>query len=194
MSLKGLLVGATLALATWPIGAVTRPTPPLRAHGLQTAPVGAVDPVGAYCILEQVVVVDPNNDAPGRVEMWGAFALADPAVSGGYLRASRGYMYYVCPPGRSTACKSEWADLRWISGTGKAIGYGRRGKPIGRLRRDDDGVVSPDPYPLDGGLVKVESKDPAFTDLVAQLKGALARRPYLIARTFVASITNIPRP
>jgi hypothetical protein len=193
MSLKGLLVGATLVLATWPVGGVTRPAPPFLTYRLQTAPVGAVDPVGVYCILEQVVA-DPDNDAPGRIEMWGAFALADPAVTGGYLRASRGYMYYACPPGRLAACKSEWADLRWISGTGKAIGYGRRGKPIGRLRREAEVVVSPDLYPLDGGLVKVESKDPAFTDLVAQLKGALARPPYLIARTFVASITNIPRP
>ena len=160
---------------------------------LGTAPFRAADPVGAYCILEQVVV-DSNDHAPGRVQMWGAFALADPAATGGYGHATRGYMYYTCPLGRLAACKSEWADLRWISGTGKAIGYGLRGKPIGRLRREDEGVVSPDLYPLEGGLVKVESKDPAFADLVAQLKAALVGRTYLMARTFVASITNMPRP
>jgi hypothetical protein len=194
VSFKGLLVVGTLMLGT--------------------GPSRAPDPVGAYCILEQVVV-NSDDPAPARVQMWGAFALADPTTAGGYGHAIRGYMYYACPPGRSTACTSEWADLRWISGTGKAIGYGLRGKPIGRLRREDEAVGSPDPYPLEGGLVKVESKDPAFTDLVAQLKVALAARgrsrpafdatadlhhglretwTYLIARTFVASITNMPRP
>jgi hypothetical protein len=194
VSFKGLLVVGTLILGTAPFGAGMLPTAPFRAGMLPTAPFRAVDPVGAYCILEQVVV-DSGDHAPGRVQMWGAFVLADPAATGGYGPASRGYMYYTCPPGRSTACTSEWADLRWISGTGKAIGYGLRGKPIGRLRREDEAVGSPDLYPLDGGLVKVESKDPAFTDLVAQLKAALAGRLYLLmARTFAASITNMPRP
>jgi len=204
VSFRGLLVVVgTLTLATVPIGSVTRLPVPFRAIVLRTAPFLAVDPVGAYCILDQAVV-GPDDDAPGRVQMWGAFVLADSAT-GGYSHATRGYMYYACPPGRSTACKSEWADLRWISGTGKAIGYGLRGKPIGRLRREDEAVASPDLYPIDGGLVKVESKDPAFTDLVAQLKAALAARgasrhgppasrTYLMARTFVASITNMPRP
>jgi hypothetical protein len=178
---------------TAPFRAGMLPTAPFRAGMFPTAPFRAVDPVGAYCILEQVVV-DPDDQAPARVQMWGAFVLADPPATGGYGHANRGYMYYACPPGRSTACKNEWADLRWLSGTGKAIGYGLRGKPIGRLRREDEAVASPDLYPLDGGLVKVESKDPAFTDLVAQLKTALAGRTYLMARTFVASITNMPRP
>jgi hypothetical protein len=193
VSLRGPLVVGTFFMATVGVGAVTWQPAPFRAVVLPTTPFRVVDPVGAYCILEQVIV-DPDDDAPGRVQMWGAFVLADSAATGGYGHASRGYMYYACPPARSTACKSEWADLRWISGTGKAIGYGLRGKPIGRLRREDETVASPDPYPLDGGLVKVESKDPTFTDLVAQLKTALAGRTYLIARTFAASITNMPRP
>jgi len=203
VSFRGPLVVGTVLVATVGVGAVTRqpapfrpdglPTAPFRADNLPTAAFRAVDPVGAYCILEQVIV-DPNGDAPGRVQMWGAFVLADSTAAGSYGHANRGYMYYACPPGRSTACTSEWADLRWISGTGKAIGYGLRGKPIGRFRREDEAVASPDPYPLEGGLVKVESKDPAFTDLVAQLKAALAGRTYLIARTFAASITNMPRP
>lgn len=140
------------------------------------------------------VVLDPDDEAPARIQMWGAFAAADARASSGYAHVSRGYMYYTCPPGRSAACRGEWTDLLWISGTGKAIGYGLRERPMGRLRRDEEAVASPDLYPLDGGLVKVESKDPAFTDLVAQLKAALAGRTYLMARTFVASMTYMPRP
>jgi hypothetical protein len=222
---RGLLVVGTLIVATAGVGAVPRLPGPFRPGMLPTAPfrpnvfptgsfrpdvfptgsVRPVDPVGAYCILEQVVV-DPDDDAPEHVQMWGAFVLADSASTSGYGRATRGYMYYACPPGRSTTCTSDWADLRWIAGIGKAIGYGLRGKPIGRLRREDEALASPDLYPIGGGLVKVESKDPAFTDLVAQLKAALAARSssrpagrpasrtYLMARTFVASITNMPRP
>ncbi len=144
-------------------------------------------------MLDQVVL-DPSDVAPTRVQMWGAFAAAHATASGGYARATRGYMYYTCPPGRSAACAGEWADLRWIAGSGKAIGYGLRAKPMGHLRREDEALASPDLYPIDGGLVKVESKDPAFTDLVAQLKAALAGRTYLMARTFVASMTYMPRP
>ena len=131
---------------------------------------GAADPVGAYCILERVVL-EPTDAAPRQVQMWGVFASADSA--GGYASPRRGYMSYSCPDGRLASCQSEWADLQWVAGTGKAIGYGRRGKPMGRIREDGDSAGAPDVYPLDGGLVKVESKDPAFTDLVARLKAAL---------------------
>ena len=130
---------------------------------------GPVDPVGAYCILEQVVLDPP--EAPHQIQMWGAFAWADAA--GGYAAPKRGYVAYRCAEGRLVSCQNEWADLQWIGGTGKAIGYGRRGKPMGRLRPDGERPGEPDLYPLDGGLVKVESKDPAFTDLVARLKAAL---------------------
>ena len=153
----------------------------------------APDPVGAYCILEQVVF-EPSDTAPARIQMWGAFADADASAPSGYRHAAPGYRYYSCPAGRMDSCTSEWADLRWIAGTGKAIGYGLRTGRMGRLRKADEAIASPDAYPIDGGLVKVESKDPNFTDLVAELKAALAAKDYLIARTFVASMTYIPRP
>ena len=130
---------------------------------------GPADPVGIYVLLDHVVV-EPNDAAPTRIQAWGVFALADP--KGGYAPITKGYMYYVCPAGREKDCRVEWEDLKWIAGIGKAIGYAQRGKPFGRLRQEVDPVSSPDPYPLDGGVVKVESKDPAFTDLVARLKKA----------------------
>jgi hypothetical protein len=112
----------------------------------------APDPVGVYCMLDDVIL-EPNEAAPRQIQLWGAFAIAG---------------------GTEAACRTEWGDLQWIGGTGKAIGYGQRQRPVGRLRRSDEPLGAPDPYPIDGGLVKVESKDPAFTDLVARLKAALA--------------------
>src|SRR5579863_6716485 len=53
MSLRGLLVVGTFMLGAAPA--------PLRAGMFPTPPFRTVDPVGAYCILEQVVV-DPDDD------------------------------------------------------------------------------------------------------------------------------------
>lgn len=133
------------------------------------AQTGPADPVGIY-VLPDHVVLEPSDAAPTRIQVWGAFVLADP--TGGYAPVAKGYMYYSCPPGRERACRGEWEDLKWIAGNGKAVGYAERGKPLGRLRADRDAVSAPDPYPLAGGMVKVESKDPAFTDLVSRLKKA----------------------
>jgi hypothetical protein len=131
------------------------------------------DRVGVYCMLEQVVV-EPAGGDPQRIQLWGAFMFAD-AKGDAYGPAVRGYMYFACPPGKGAACKSEWADFTWYGGTGKGVGFGTRGQPLGRLRKDTEPVASPDPYPLEGGLIKMESKDPSFVDLVARLKAALAR-------------------
>lgn len=135
---------------------------------------GPADPVGVYALLDHVVV-EPGDAAPERIQVWGVFALADP--KGGYAPVAKGYIYYACPVGREKACRAEWEDLTWIAGSGKAIGYAARGKPLGHLRNESDRVTSPDPYPLDGGIVKVESKDPNFTDLVARLKKAIGFPP-----------------
>jgi hypothetical protein len=159
--------GVTRTLA----GAIVIAVVGVRAVTAQTGP---ADPVGIYALLDHVVV-EPSDAAPQRIQVWGVFALADP--KGGYAPVAKGYMYYACPAGSEHACRAEWEDLRWIAGTGKAIGYAQRGKPLGRLRAERDPVASPNPYPLDGGVVKVESKEPSFTDLVARLKKAIGSFP-----------------
>ena len=133
----------------------------------------AADRVGIYGMLEQVVVEPPGAE-PQRIQLWGAFMFADPKGDT-YGPATRGYLYFACPPRMLTACKQDWADLTWYGGTGKGVGFGTRGAALGRLRKDTDAVSSPDPYPLEGGVMKMESKDPSFVDLVARLKAALAR-------------------
>jgi hypothetical protein len=164
---------------------------------LGVAQTGPTDPVGIYAVLDRVVV-EPSDAAPQRIQVWGAFAIADP--KGGYTPVATGYLYYSCPAGREKACRAEWEDLKWIAGTGKAIGYAQRGAPLGRLRTEADQVAAPDPYPLSGGLVKVESKDPNFTDLVARLKKAAggppdARRPRALAAALEgAGLSARPRP
>jgi hypothetical protein len=135
-----------------------------------------VDRVGIYCMLEQVVVEPPESSKadPQRIQLWGAFMFAD-AKGDSYGPATRGYMYFACPPGKTAGCKRDWADLTWYGGTGKGIGFGTRGASLGRLRKETDPLTSPDPYPLEGGIVKMESKEPGFAELVARLKAALAK-------------------
>ena len=141
----------------------------------------ATDRVGVYCILEYVKIDEPQpgvgrpaTSVPLRIQLWGAFLFADPHGDG-YGPATRGYMYFTCPPGQDAACRLEWADLKWYGGTGKGVGFGLRGAPLGRLRKETDPVAAPDPYPLKGGIVKMESKEPGFAELVARLKAALGR-------------------
>ena len=104
-----MLVGATVLVAT---GA-------LSASG----------PVGIYGIIERVVF-EPNDQAPERVQLWGAFAFHDNSQSPASVSpASRGYLYFRLPagsPGSDAAkIRTEWSDLKAVAGTNQAVAFGR---------------------------------------------------------------------
>lgn len=96
----------------------------------------SVREVQIYGIVERVVL-EPNEKAPERIKIWGAFALLyanqEPVrVSDGPYAPHRGYLYFKLPPvprgdtkklAHETARK-EWADLKAIAGTGQAITFG----------------------------------------------------------------------
>jgi hypothetical protein len=98
-----------------------------------TASVGQVQ---IYGIVERVVL-EPNERAPERIKIWGAFALLytnqEPVRSSdGPYAPHRGYLYFKLPPiargdtkkiAHETARK-EWADLKAVAGTGQAITFG----------------------------------------------------------------------
>ena len=44
----------------------------LAGLALATVPVGASDPVGIYAVVKKVVF-EPNETAPERIQIWGAF-------------------------------------------------------------------------------------------------------------------------
>jgi hypothetical protein len=142
----------------------------------QTAVARSLEPdrVGVYCILEQIVI-EPADGDPQRVQLWGVFMFADGEHSEGYGAVQRGYMYYACPSGQTKTCQNDWADFQWAAGTEKGLGYGLRTMPTGRLRKANDPPASPDPYPVQGGVAKMESKDPSQSGLVARLKEALGK-------------------
>jgi len=93
--------------------------------------VAASGPIGIYGIVEKVIF-EPNNKAPERVQVWGAFAYVDGARGLRVSAANRGYLYFKLPslaPGftdhsQVEIVKTEWADLKAVAGTGQAIGFG----------------------------------------------------------------------
>lgn len=96
----------------------------------------ASGPLGIYGIVEKVVL-EPNEQAPERVQVWGAFAYVDGAAGQSLTvsTAKRGYLYFRLPTAADgvtvrsqvKVIKNEWADLKAVAGTGQAIGFGQWG-------------------------------------------------------------------
>lgn len=127
----------------------------LSALVLQT-PVRASDPIGAYALLDKVVL-EPNEQAPTRIQVWGAFTFAKQTNGDTYAEPVRGYLYYRLVEGKEEVCRKEWADMKKIAGTGAVIGMGSRFNPaaLGVVHRASEKAEKADPYPLGMGLVRV---------------------------------------
>ena len=133
----------------------------------------ASDPVGVYAVVEKIVL-EPSDAAPQRVQIWGAFSMADRSDADTYGPAQRGYLYYSCPQGQDSVCRNEWADLKTVAGKNTGIGFGGRYKDLGRVRKLDEKVASPDTYPIQLGVVRMtgfRSTLPVVDRLKAALKG-----------------------
>jgi hypothetical protein len=115
----------------------------------------ASDMVGVYAVVDKVVL-EPSETSPERVQIWGAFALADDKDGSSYKTAERGYLYYTCPQGKESICRKEWADLKSVAGKETGVGFGRRWESAGRVRKDTDKPATPDTYPIQMGVIKVE--------------------------------------
>src|SRR6185503_7423534 len=76
----------------------------------------ASDPVGIYALVDKVVF-EPNETNPERVQIHGAFAIAE-GYGYTYKKADRGYLYYKPNADKTNACRNEWSDLKSVAGTG----------------------------------------------------------------------------
>jgi hypothetical protein len=115
----------------------------------------ASDPIGAYLIVDKVVL-DPA-DAPTTIQIWGSFALATKTAGQTYGDPVRGYLYYQAASGKEDVCRKEWSDLKKAAGTSQVIGFGNSYdlKTLGKLRKANEKPEAPDTYPLGNGLNKV---------------------------------------
>ena len=118
---------------------------------LATVILSASGEVGVYAIVSKVVL-EPNETAPERIQIWGAFTLVDKEITTGKqtLTPQRGYMYYTLSgsASRKDVALKEWADFKAIAGTGQAVAFGRF-MYIGRFA--DSLIAGPNSMMLMGG-------------------------------------------
>jgi hypothetical protein len=115
------------------------------------------DRTGIYARVDKVVL-EPNEIAPERIQIWGAFALAGKEDRSSYGSVQRGYLYLSCKQGKEEICRKEWADLKAIAGTDQLVGFGARELARPRVRKAEDKIADPDEYPINFGLVKVSER------------------------------------
>ncbi len=130
---------------------------PLSLAGLFAAlaiPLRLSDPVGVFALVDRVVL-EPNDDAPQNIQIWGVFALADRSNANTYLPPQRGYMYYTMGGEKQGATLAEWRDLKSSTGSNQPIGFSTRYATPGRVRPASQKPGDPDRYTLGFGLVKV---------------------------------------
>ncbi len=128
----------------------------LVAGSLSQGVARASDPVGVYALIDKVVL-EPNADAPERIQIFGVFVLAEPNDRNNYQQPQRGYLYFTLPFKESVARK-EWADLKGLAGKGQVIAFGSRFDLRARVRKADEKATSPDVYQISYGLVKVRNE------------------------------------
>lgn len=138
-----------------------------------TARLVASDPIGLYAIIEKVVV-EPAQGPAQRIQIWGAFSLADTRNQDDYAAPQKGYLYFSCTPQQESMCRNEWADLQSVAGKGTGVGFGGRHIATGRIRDASEKPTSPDVYPIRMGVVKMERDHQR--PIVARLKAALAQK------------------
>lgn len=115
------------------------------------AALDASGPVGIFGIVEKVVF-EPNERAPERIQIFGAFAYVDGNEQTTIVTSpvKRGYLYFKLPaiaennatPREIDAARLEWVDLQSVAGTGQAVGFGQWGYIAGF------GQLSPDARPV----------------------------------------------
>jgi hypothetical protein len=118
--------------------------------------VHASDPVGVYARVEKIVM-EPNDQAPERIQVWGAFSIAAQGNPNDYEPSGRGYLYFALPANAALAV-SEWRDLKAVAGTGQIVAFGTRYGGRVRLRKADERPESPDKYSMNVGVKKVNGR------------------------------------
>ena len=80
----------------------------------------ASDLVGVYGVVEKVVL-EPSDASPERAQIWGAFAVYKEADGSTYQSPQRGYLYYSCPQGKESVCRTGTTLNRRASCSGTAV-------------------------------------------------------------------------
>ena len=136
----------------------------------------ASDPVGIYALVDRVVL-EPKDEAPERIQVWGAFSIADAKNRHLYQPTQVGYLYFALPTGEAKAggrkvsrevVLAEWSDLKKLAGKGECVAMGSRGNSAKvRVRPGAEKPTSAEEYPVGYGLQRMVRDDayPPIRDL-----------------------------
>ena len=119
----------------------------------------ASDMIGVYARIDKVVM-EPGEEAPQRIQVWGVFALADQKDPNAYHAPARGYLYYTLPSNAALA-RREWTDLKSVAGTSQIVAFGSRYSQSGarpHVRKTEERPDKPDEYTMDIGLRKINGR------------------------------------
>ena len=135
---------------------------------LAGASVRASDPIGVFAKIDKVVL-EPNDSSPERIQLWGAFCVADPKDRNSYLPPQKGYLYYKLPAEKSETASKEWNDLKATAGSGDVIGFGSRHATHPKVRSAQDKPENPDVYSIGFGLIKAQQRSTSYPPIKALL-------------------------
>jgi len=160
--------------------------------------ISASGPAGVFAVVEKVVF-EPNEQAPERIQLWGAFAFVAGGIQGSFTAPpQRGYLYFKLPenasPQQREAAKNEWGDLKAVAGTPQGVAFGdwfyvgdfssANNREI--YVRNSTGIVGvvvhtrtspkpdPVPYSLNTGIVKLAATG-SHAAAVEQLRALLKK-------------------
>jgi hypothetical protein len=90
--------------------------------------VSASGPAGVFAVIEKVIF-EPNEQAPERLQLWGAFAFVAGGIRGSFTSPpERGYLYFSIPasatPQQRETIRKEWADFKTVAGTPQGVAFG----------------------------------------------------------------------
>jgi hypothetical protein len=133
---------------------------------LAATSVRASDPIGVFAKIDKVVL-EPNDNAPERIQLFGAFCIADTRDRDSYLPPQKGYLYCKLPAEKSEVARKEWNDLKSAAGAGEVIGFGSRHAPLPKVRDAKNKPENPDVYSLGFGLVRTRQRGASYPPIKA---------------------------
>jgi hypothetical protein len=167
----------------------------------------ASDPVGIYARVDRVSM-EPNEQTPERIKIWGAFSLA--AGRGDtYLAPECGYLYFQIDPSHERQCRAEWADFGRVVGKGEIIAFGNRygtKLTIRTIPLKASRAQAADPQKIAHWIADLDSDQFAVREKATQelkklgesaqpaLRQALENQPKPEAKKRLERLTNTDRP
>ena len=151
-----------------------------------TAVVRSSEPHAIYAIVTKVAM-EPDERAPERIRIWGAFKVPLPTSRWAHKPAQRGFLYFTIQPDVQRTTWEEWFDLKRVAGTGQGVAFGAFGVPIPgggpnavrpleiSVHKDGDSAV-PVSYPVNIGIIKVADGSEFHAKILTELTNALKRQ------------------